>query len=106
VVPTDDKVHPTPIYETLAMGLLAYALWALRDRVRAGAIFAIYLVGAGVERFLVEFLRRNEESFAGLTTPQLESIAMAVAGLVWLGLMARGDGIRIGPSEPDVAPAH
>src|SRR5580765_7524307 len=30
-VPTDTPVHPTPIYETLAMGLLAWSLWRLRD---------------------------------------------------------------------------
>ncbi|MCW2959073.1 MAG: prolipoprotein diacylglyceryl transferase [Solirubrobacterales bacterium] len=97
VVPTDDKVHPTPIYETLTMGLLAFALWQLRDRVRPGALFAMYLVGAGAERFLVEFLRRNPDAVAGLTTAQLQSLAMVVAGAVWLALMARADGIRVTP---------
>ena len=42
-VPTDRTVHPTPIYETLAMGLGAWMLWQLRDRFRAGVLFAIYL---------------------------------------------------------------
>src|SRR6478609_6925469 len=60
-VPTDRTVHPTPIYETLAMGLGAWVLWQLRDRVRAGCLFAIYLIYAGMERFLVEFIRRNTE---------------------------------------------
>jgi phosphatidylglycerol:prolipoprotein diacylglycerol transferase len=83
-VPTDDKVHPTPIYETLAMGLLAYTLWTLRDRVRPGVLFALYLLGAGVERFLVEFVRRNDAVLIGLTEAQLVSVAMAVAGAVWL----------------------
>ncbi len=95
VVPTDDKVHPTPIYETLAMGFLAFALWQLRDRVRTGALFALYLVGAGVERFLVEFLRRNTETALGLTTAQLESVAMVAIGAVWLALMARGGGVLL-----------
>ena len=40
-------VHPTPIYETLVMGLVAYVLWQLRDRVRPGVLFALYLVIAG-----------------------------------------------------------
>lgn len=91
-VPTTQTVHPTPIYETLAMGLLAYALWTLRDRLRPGAIFALYLLGAGLERFLVEFLRRNEEAIAGLTTPQLESLGIALAGALWLALLARRPG--------------
>src|ERR1700682_3077952 len=40
-VPTDRTVHPTPVYETLAMGLGAWVLWQLRDRFRAGVLFAI-----------------------------------------------------------------
>ena len=75
-VPTDQTVHPTPIYETLAMGLGAWILWQLRDRFRAGVLFAIYLIYAGAERFLVEFLRRNDDVALGLTTAQLESLAM------------------------------
>ena len=43
-VPTDEEVHPTPIYETLAMGVVAYVLWRLRDRFRPGMLFALYLV--------------------------------------------------------------
>ena len=34
-VPTTQTVHPTPIYETLAMGLVAWGCGALRDRVPA-----------------------------------------------------------------------
>ena len=26
-VPTTEEVHPTPVYETLAMGLIAWVLW-------------------------------------------------------------------------------
>ena len=63
-VPTDETVHPTPVYETLAMGLGAFILWQLRDRFRAGILFAIYLVYAGTERLLVEFLRRNDDAAA------------------------------------------
>src|SRR4051794_41589083 len=88
-VPTDDKVHPTPVYETIAMGLGAYLLWQLRDRFRVGVLFAIYLVYAGTERFLVEFLRRNDDALLGLTQPQLESIVMMVAGAIWIYVVRR-----------------
>jgi phosphatidylglycerol---prolipoprotein diacylglyceryl transferase len=91
-VPTDQTVHPTPIYETLAMGLGAWVLWQLRDRVRPGILFAIYLLYAGAERFLVEFLRRNETDAIGLTTAQLESLAMIVAGAVWIAIVSRRHG--------------
>jgi phosphatidylglycerol---prolipoprotein diacylglyceryl transferase len=90
--PPGVTVQPTPIYETLAMGLVAYLLWQLRDRVRPGVIFALYLVLSGLERLLVEFVRRNKEVLAGLTTPQLESIALCLIGLVWLVWMMRAAG--------------
>jgi phosphatidylglycerol---prolipoprotein diacylglyceryl transferase len=102
-VPTTTTVHPTPIYETLAMSLVALGLWHLRDRVRPGVLFGIYLVAAGVERFLVEFLRRNAHALGGLTGPQLESLVMiaaGVAGLAWVRRRAGGLGLR-----PVAAPA-
>jgi phosphatidylglycerol:prolipoprotein diacylglycerol transferase len=96
-VPTDDKVHPTPVYETLAMGAAALVLWNLRDRVRPGVLFALYLVFAGVERLLVEFIRRNDDLALGLTLPQLLSVGMIIAGGVWL-MRVRG-----GPRQPAAA---
>ncbi len=104
-VPTDVPVHPTPIYETLAMGILGLMLWRIRDQLRPGALFALYLVGAGVERLLVEFIRRNDAVLLGLTAPQLESIAMAVAGLVWLGVLRRRGGVGANTRPARVAPA-
>jgi phosphatidylglycerol:prolipoprotein diacylglycerol transferase len=95
-VPTDETVHPTPIYETLAMGLVTYALWRLRDAFRPGLLFALYLVLAGAERFLIEFIRRNDDVALGLTQAQLLSIAMIVGGAVWLatGLRSSAAGPR------------
>ena len=98
-VPTDPgvTVHPTPIYETLTMGLLAFALWQLRDVVRPGLLFAFYLVGAGIERFLVEFLRRNEHVVLGLTAAQLESLSLFVVGTVWIVVVWRRHGSLVLP---------
>jgi phosphatidylglycerol---prolipoprotein diacylglyceryl transferase len=90
--PPGVTVQPTPIYETVAMCLLAYALWRLRDRVRPGVVFALYLMLSGLERLLVEFVRRNSEVLAGLTAPQLQSVGLAVIGIVWLGLLVRRGG--------------
>ena len=84
--PIDTTVQPTPIYETLAMGLVAYLLWRLRDRFQPGILFAIYLVLAGVERFLVEFIRRNDHVFVGLTQAQLISLAMIAGGGAWIAV--------------------
>lgn len=91
-VPTDHTVHPTPIYETLAMGFGAWMLWQLRDRFRVGVLFAVYLVYAGAERFLVEFLRRNSAEALGLTTAQWESLGMMLAGALWIAVVRRRHG--------------
>jgi phosphatidylglycerol---prolipoprotein diacylglyceryl transferase len=96
-LPTTHTVHPTPIYETLAMGIGALILWNLRDRFRAGVLFAIYLLYAGTERFLVEFIRRNDHVVAGLTAAQLESLGMMVAGAVWIAVVSRRTGLRPAP---------
>ena len=95
-VPTPAGVHvqPTPIYETLAMGLLAWLLWRIRDRVRPGVVFALYLVGAGVERLLVEFVRRNDHVLGVLTGPQLGSLAVMFLGVVALAWLARQGPLR------------
>jgi phosphatidylglycerol---prolipoprotein diacylglyceryl transferase len=99
--PPGVRVQPTPIYETVSMCLLAYCLWQLRDRVRPGVICALYMVFSGLERLLVEFIRRNQEIFLGLTAPQLESIVLMVIGSIWLAWMLRRGGIdslRSGPA--------
>src|SRR3954452_17692832 len=86
-VPTTTPVHPTPVYETLAMGLFAWFLWRSRDRWRPGTLMAVYLIGAGLERFLIEFLRRNPDVWLGLTQPQLVAVVSMLAGAAWLVLL-------------------
>jgi phosphatidylglycerol:prolipoprotein diacylglycerol transferase len=79
-VPTTQEVHPTPVYETFTMGLVTLLLWNLRDRLAPGMVFGLYLFLGGLERFLVEFIRRNDTVLAGLTIPQLFSVAMRAGG--------------------------
>ncbi|MGZ8667511.1 MAG: prolipoprotein diacylglyceryl transferase, partial [Solirubrobacterales bacterium] len=104
-VPTTHTVHPTPVYETVAMSFCAYLLWQLRDRFRAGILFAIYLIYAGTERFLVEFIRRNDDVLLGLTQAQLESLAMIAAGLIWILVVRSRHGTLAKAATPG-APAR
>ena len=96
-VPTTEEVHPTPVYETVAIGIGALVLWHLRDRFAPGVLFGLYLILAGTERLLVEIIRRNDSVVAGLTLPQLVSLAMMALGAAIL--VARRDA----PARP--APA-
>ena len=97
-VRTLQEVHPTPVFETLAMGLVALALWSLRDRVRPGGLFALYLVLAGAERLLIEFIRRNDDFVLGLTEAQLISAAMVLGGLYWLARLRSGEAPPLRPA--------
>ena len=104
--PPGVTVQPTPIYETVSMCLVAYLLWKLRDRVRPGVVFALYCVLSGLERFLVEFIRRNKEVFIGLTAAQLESAGLVILGAIWLAALLRGGGLaalRAQAARPAVA---
>jgi phosphatidylglycerol---prolipoprotein diacylglyceryl transferase len=77
-------VHPTQIYETALM-LLAFAwLWRLRDHRHAvGWRFGVYLVLAGMERFLIEIVRAKDDRLLGpFTLAQLTSVLLVVAGIV------------------------
>jgi phosphatidylglycerol:prolipoprotein diacylglycerol transferase len=83
IVPTMEKVHPTPIYEILLTGIILLMLWLLRKKVRPdGWIFSIYLMCAGLERFFIAFLRTEPRYFLHLTNTQYISLVMILGGLV------------------------
>jgi phosphatidylglycerol---prolipoprotein diacylglyceryl transferase len=98
-VPTTEEVHPTPVYETIIMGTVAWVLWRLRNRFTPGMLFALYLVLAGTERFLIEFIRRNDDVALGLTQAQLISIGMIAFGGAWIAIRKRrGDLLAVQPA--------
>jgi phosphatidylglycerol---prolipoprotein diacylglyceryl transferase len=79
-------VHPTQLYEVGIM-LVAFAiLWSLRRRnYPVGWLFGLYLVFAGIERFLVEFVRAKDDRLLGpFTIAQLTSVIIVLVGLVLL----------------------
>ena len=77
------KVHPTQIYESLICFGLFYYLYQKRTKIVVqGSLFFSYLVLAGVERFLIEFLRLNQKYLFGLSGAQLIALSMIGIG-VW-----------------------
>ena len=113
LVPTVERVHPTPIYELIAACAIAWWLWNMgapghrtalaKERAsqqlltdsdafaasgRApGEVFAAYLVLSGAARFLVEFIRINPRSFLGMSNAQSAAAVSVMAGSVlwaWL----------------------
>ncbi len=87
-IPVDIPVQPTPIYETLAAVAIFAVLWSLRKRpMAAGILFAIYLILAGVERFLVEFIRLNDRYLFNLSEAQWISIGMIILGSAMIAVL-------------------
>jgi phosphatidylglycerol:prolipoprotein diacylglycerol transferase len=94
IVPTTQRVHPTPIYEFLVALLIAWILWRLgehcfKTHAPYGIVFAAYLVLTGIARYLVEIIRINPRSFYGMTNAQAASVVSIAAGII-LFLSVRG----------------
>lgn len=84
-------VHPTQLYEVGLSTLIFFFLWRIRGTRRAaGWIFMLWLVLAGFERFLVEFLRAKDDRFFGfLTLAQVISLAIVAVGVVGVVRISR-----------------
>jgi phosphatidylglycerol:prolipoprotein diacylglycerol transferase len=114
LVPTTQRVYPTPIFEFIGACIIFYILWR-RSRPgtprRLGQITAEYLLWTGGARFLVEFIRRNPKIFLGLSNAQLASVGSMVAGILLL-IWARKygpipvPGMQKRKQDPDLAPTE
>jgi phosphatidylglycerol:prolipoprotein diacylglycerol transferase len=93
------SVHPTQLYETVAGFIMFAILWRLRSHKHAeGWLFGLYLVLAGIERFLVEFLRAKDDRFFGpFTAAQVIGLSLATIGVIWMWM--RKD---VGPGKPGI----
>jgi phosphatidylglycerol:prolipoprotein diacylglycerol transferase len=90
VVPTIERVHPTPVYEFIVWVAIGAWLWKLggkfaRESRAPGEIFFYYLMLTGVARFLVEIIRINPRSFLGMSNAQTMGAVSVIAGaaLLW-----------------------
>jgi phosphatidylglycerol:prolipoprotein diacylglycerol transferase len=104
IVPTYDRVHPTPLYELGGALLIGAWLWVRGGKRRpTGAILAEYLILTGTARFLVEFLRRNSHVLWGLTNAQLASLGSVVAGVLLLLFVSRRRAVALEPAHKTMA---
>jgi len=86
-------VFPAPFYETVVSLIFFFVLWILRKRLKIpGALFAIYLILNGIERFFVEKIRVNTTyNIFGFYPTQAEIISsfLVIAGIVILIFLKR-----------------
>ncbi|TSA16306.1 prolipoprotein diacylglyceryl transferase [bacterium] len=95
IVPDHTLCHPTPMYEFLICGILFMVLWRLRTKLQPeGKLFMLYLIVAGLERFLIEFVRINPRSALGLSEAQLIALALVLVGLLGWYFLSRNQDVR------------
>jgi phosphatidylglycerol:prolipoprotein diacylglycerol transferase len=97
--PLDVPVHPTEIYDALLNFILYLVLaWLFRRKKFDGQIFALYLAGYAICRFIVEFFRGDyppDHIHAGLfTSAQLLCGPILLAGLTLGIVLSRRAGAR------------
>ncbi|SHI23220.1 prolipoprotein diacylglyceryl transferase [Ferrimonas marina] len=78
--------HPSQLYEAFLEGLVLFiALWWLSKRSKKpGAVSGLFLVGYGLSRFLVEFVREPDAHmgiYLGMTMGQVLCVPMLAFGL-------------------------
>ncbi|MEO6550768.1 MAG: prolipoprotein diacylglyceryl transferase family protein [Ferruginibacter sp.] len=70
-------VFPTPFYETIICTILFLLVWSIRKRIKvAGMVSGIYFILNGLERFMIEKIRvNNQYHFFGIHPTQAEIIS-------------------------------
>ena len=76
--------HPTFFYESLGCLSLFIIIIIIRNIkfIEPGQVAAIYFIGYGILRFLIEGLRQDSLMFLNLKVAQLVSIIMIVVGII------------------------
>lgn len=86
--PTHQLRHPSQLYEAFLEGIVLFIIvWSLRKkRWFNGLTLSVYLMGYGIIRFFIEFIREpaiNVKLYFGyINLAQVMSLLMVVAGLI------------------------
>lgn len=89
--PANYPVHPTQLYEAFLNFAFYFVLVkVIRPKTtKVGSTIAIYLMFAGLERFLIEFIRVNPRGWLNLSSAQFTSIGVFCAGLIIILFFAK-----------------
>jgi phosphatidylglycerol:prolipoprotein diacylglycerol transferase len=84
------RFHPTFAYEMIwnliTGGVMLWYSRRYPDKLKPGALFATWLVSAGVGRFIIEYFRPDQPVIPGtaFSYSRLVAILMTIIGILWL----------------------
>jgi prolipoprotein diacylglyceryl transferase len=80
--------HPSQLYEAsmylIVFAVLMYLYWKTEARNKQGLLFGVFLIGVFMARFVIEFVKENQEAFESTMTlnmGQILSIPFVLAGI-------------------------
>jgi phosphatidylglycerol---prolipoprotein diacylglyceryl transferase len=86
----DIAYQPAAAYEALIDVLLFGLLWQLRNKLKPGVLFFIYILGYSLSQIIVFFWRDNEIVFLGLKQAQLTAMGVIIVAIaIFLVLLKR-----------------
>lgn len=78
----DTAYQPAAAYEALIDVLLFGLLWWLRNKVKPGMLFFVYILGYSLSQIIVFAWRDNEVVFLGLKQAQLTAMGVIIVAVV------------------------
>ncbi len=85
----DIAYQPAAAYEALIDVILFGILWWLRNKLKPGILFFVYIVGYSLSQIIVFFWRDNEVVFLGLKQAQLTAIGVIILAVAIFLVMLR-----------------
>ncbi len=97
VVPTNERVHPTPLYDIAILLTFFGILWSQRKRNFApGTMFGMYFIAVSIGRFITEFWRTTPKILFGwISMAQIISVILIATGLMIIYLRRRAQNRQV-----------
>lgn len=105
--PDTTRFHPTFAYEMvwniITGGLLLWLVRKYPEKFKPGAAFAIWMVCAGVGRFIIESFRPDQPMIPGtlISYSRLVSALIAIGGVLWLLVRYGKLNLKFWPAGPE-----
>jgi phosphatidylglycerol:prolipoprotein diacylglycerol transferase len=105
LAPTKQLRHPSQLYEAFFEGIFLFAvLWGMRKmKLPRGSMIALYLIGYGLVRFIIEYFREPDEHLGfvllSLSMGQVLCTLMIAAGIILYMYLLKNNASKISQTK-------